>query len=168
MSITFKIAIADGSGIKGGTIQVDGLDLPPAGWQEGEPPVCNVAFPKGTHAIRWTDADWHWVKNYKTVVNDQIYSDTSPQVKAYWKEQGDPPVKSYTYVGGLLDEPNTVPKFEFPLAGTFSPKMPPTDLVDTLVVEMTEPKDVEFLDKDLKPIHRSPQGPKGVTNRVSH
>ena len=164
MSITFRIAIADGSGIKGGTMDVEGLDLPSAKWQEGEP-VCNVTFPKGTHAIRWKDAEWHWEKNHKKIVTDQIYSYNSPQVKAYW---GGAPTTSDTYIGGLLDGPYGLPQFAPPLAGTFSPKMPPTDLVDMLVIQVSSPADVEYLDKDLKPIHTSPQGPKGLTNRISH
>lgn len=153
MSIIFRIAIADGSWDKGGTIYNDS----------------NIVFPKGTHAISWKDADWFWYKNFKLVKNTQIFSSESPEVAAYWKEQGYPPVKTYTYVGGLLDEPETIPKFEYPLAGIFSPNMPPTELVDTLVIQVTELRDVEFLDKHLQPIHpsRPPLGPQDVANRVS-
>jgi hypothetical protein len=151
MSITFRIAIADGSWDQGGTIYNDS----------------NVVFPKGTHAIRWKDADWFWYKNFKLVKNHQIFSSESPEVAAYWKKQGDPPVKSYTYVGGLLDDPNTIPQFESPLAGTFSPKMPSTDLVDTLVLQVTNQQDIQFLDKNLNPIHsHPPQGPQGLTSHA--
>ncbi|HEX4963378.1 MAG TPA: hypothetical protein VF173_21290 [Thermoanaerobaculia bacterium] len=161
MSIIFRICIADGSWDKAGTINVSGLDLPPAVNDGLDTNVSNVVFPKGTHAIRWKDPDWYWYKNFKPVVTEQIFDSESPAVKGYWDGPGNGvyPFPNYTYTGGLLVGPLEVSYFEFPLAGTFSPDMPPTELVDTLVVQVVEPGDVEFLDKSGAPVHPKLEGP---------
>src|SRR5215213_4018033 len=155
--IVFKIAIADGSGVKGGTIHVDGdHGLGPASMEGPDEPLANVAFPEGTHSIRWTDPTWMWLKNNEVVTSDMIYSSDSPEVVEYWEGEGADqfgPVPVYTYTGGPLDGPMGIPYFEFPLAGKFENGMPPADLVDTLVVQVMSTDEIEYLDKDESPVH---------------
>lgn len=155
MSIIFRIYI---DGPQAGTIQVDGLNLPP---YKGDPDkkISNVVFPKGTYAIRWKEPDWHWSENNKKVA--ALPSDESAAVKQYWADGGNGifPFPNYTYRAGLLAVPPQKPEFIFPLAGDHSPNMPPTSIADTLVVQVTEPKDVEFLDKAGKVITPKPPKP---------
>jgi hypothetical protein len=161
--IEFWFFIADSLHGKGGTMKVTGLDLPKAVSDGPDPPVCNVVFPKGTHAIRWKSPDWAWLSGPNVVATDEIFSSDSPQVEQYWGPKGEGyglfPEPTYTYTGGLLDGPYGKPCFEYPLAGIHE-CMPPADQVDTLVVQVQSADQVEFLDKSNSPVHPAlPEGP---------
>ncbi|WP_437731371.1 hypothetical protein [Sorangium sp. So ce1335] len=132
---------------KAGTIEVDGVVFDPSdGYGNTD------VIPKGTHAIRWKDPiAWFWAKDGKAVAT--LPSKESPSLDDYWQSFGGSlyPFPYYTFKGAPLGDGSASPFFEFPLAGDYSPLAPPAELADTLVMQVVEPGDVEYLGKEGQP-----------------